>query len=111
MEKATQSARDSLWEGFLTWCRQIAIPEETFSHTGLLDVDVVNAILSRYGRALYEAGRPYNHYSETVNAVAGRIPKIRRPFSSRRGTLLSNGREWNLTCTIRRCRGRSCWLW
>ena len=34
--------------------------------------------MARYGRALYEGGRPYNHYAETVNALAGRYPKIRR---------------------------------
>ncbi|CAE7942607.1 unnamed protein product, partial [Symbiodinium necroappetens] len=78
VEKATQSARDSLWNAFMAWCRAEAIPEETFVSEGPVDVDVINAVMSRYGRALYEAGRPYNHYSETVNALASKLPKIRR---------------------------------
>ena len=34
--------------------------------------------LSEYGRALYESGRPYSHYSETINAVCSVRPSIRR---------------------------------
>ena len=31
-----------------------------------------------YGRELYHAGRPYSHYSETINAASSLHPKIRR---------------------------------
>ena len=32
----------------------------------------------KYGRMLYTAGRPYNRYAETVNALASRTPALRR---------------------------------
>ncbi|OLQ05070.1 hypothetical protein AK812_SmicGene11814 [Symbiodinium microadriaticum] len=54
------------------------VTEQAFAQSCSDDVDLVNALLARYGRALYESGRPYNHYAETVNAVAGKFPKIRR---------------------------------
>ena len=32
----------------------------------------------RYGRNLYSVGRPYNHYAETINAVAPKRPAVKR---------------------------------
>ena len=34
--------------------------------------------LAEHGRELYEAGRPYSHYSETINAVGSERPSARR---------------------------------
>ena len=35
-------------------------------------------LLVRYGRQLFEAGWPYSHYSEVINAVSSREPALRR---------------------------------
>ena len=35
-------------------------------------------MLEKYGRELYRSGHPYGHYSETLNAVSGRRPRVRR---------------------------------
>ena len=35
-------------------------------------------MLAKYGRELYAGGRPYAHYSETLNALSARAPKVRR---------------------------------
>ena len=35
-------------------------------------------VLVRFGKALYAAGRPYNHYLETINLVVSRKPLLRR---------------------------------
>ena len=35
-------------------------------------------MLERYGRELFRAGRPYNHYAETLNAISSKKPKLRR---------------------------------
>ncbi|CAK9114368.1 Uncharacterized protein SCF082_LOCUS52990 [Durusdinium trenchii] len=32
----------------------------------------INVLLEKYGRQLYKAGRPYGHYAETINGIAGR---------------------------------------
>ena len=78
VERATQSLRDTLWAALLGWLRTEGVTEQAFAQSCSDDVDLVNALLARYGRALYESGRPYNHYAETVNAAAGKFPKIRR---------------------------------
>ena len=41
-------------------------------------IDELNKNLVRYGRALYASGRPYNHFAETINAVASLKPAVRR---------------------------------
>ena len=38
----------------------------------------LNAVLSRYGRALSKAGRPYDHYAEIVIVLEGQVPTVRR---------------------------------
>ena len=35
-------------------------------------------MLESFGRQAYKAGRPYNHYAETINAISGKRPRIRR---------------------------------
>ena len=35
-------------------------------------------LLAKFGKDLYVGGRPYSHYSETINAFNGRFPKMRR---------------------------------
>ena len=40
----------------------------------------LHIVLMRYGRALYQAGRPYSDHAETVNALSGR-PLSRRGHS------------------------------
>ena len=40
-----------------------------------LDPDLIHRLLANYGRQLYEAGRPYWHYSEMVNVWG---PSLRR---------------------------------
>ena len=43
-----------------------------------LPAETVAKHLTDYGRELFDAGRPYWHYAETVNATAARRPAIRR---------------------------------
>ena len=78
VEKITQKHRDRLWAAFLEWIEEIGVPAGLFEASAEVDIDSINAVLAKYGRALYETGRPYNHYAETVNALASKIPKIRR---------------------------------
>ncbi|CAE7225066.1 unnamed protein product [Symbiodinium sp. CCMP2592] len=43
-----------------------------------LDAEAVSDWVVRYGRDLYGSGRPYWHYSETINAVTSLKPVLRR---------------------------------
>ena len=42
------------------------------------DLDLLNTVLVQYGRWLFQEGKPYYHFSETVNAVASKRPIVRR---------------------------------
>ena len=42
------------------------------------DVEALNILLEKYGRELFRSGRPYGHYSETLNAVSAKRPRLRR---------------------------------
>ena len=51
---------------------------------------LLNRLLELYGRELFRAGRPYNHYAETLNAVSSRRPRLRRCLQQ----------AWNLACGV-----------
>ena len=74
----TNTMRASLRQAFLSWTEEEAIPWTELMKMAHLYVDEINAVIVRYGRGLYEAGRPYNHYAETINAIATDKPSIRR---------------------------------
>ena len=79
VEPKTRQRREVLWQAFLEWLDANGVERSIFLHTdGLIDIDTINAILARYGRALYQAGKPYSHFSETLNGFASRVPKLRR---------------------------------
>ena len=42
------------------------------------DPEFVSSTLGKFGREAFEAGRPYWHYTKTVNTLAGLKPSIRR---------------------------------
>ena len=44
-------------------------------------VEEINAPLVRYGKLLYQSGRPYGHYSETINAMVSKKAILRRQLS------------------------------
>ena len=74
----TTANRDLLYEAFAAWCGNLGIDLVSLLQCAMQNLDELNTILCKYGRELYEAGRPYGHYAETVNAIAHRRPSIRR---------------------------------
>ena len=63
---------------FDTWLHSRGKSLGGFLTAAPLDAVAVNAALVAYGRELYDAGRPYWLYSETVNGVASKAPSLRR---------------------------------
>ena len=63
---------------FQNWLASEGIDWEQILRESHRFLDEINAILIRYGRCLYEAGRPYNHFAETINAVTASKPSLRR---------------------------------
>ena len=78
VEAATKDLRTKLWAEFESWDLAKGIGLEIFDPSAPFDIDAINAVLSHFGRELFAAGRPYGHFSETINALSARIPKARR---------------------------------
>ena len=60
------------------WLQASGDSVKTFIDCPEPDIDKVNTLLELFGRELFRAGRPYNHYAETLNAVSSRRPRLRR---------------------------------
>ena len=89
VQPATQKRRDRLLQMFHDWLLQ-----QGTSLTELLELEPhvtkrLNNWLVLYGRQLFEAGWPYSHFSEVINAVSGREPALRRSLQP----------AWNLAFT------------
>ncbi|CAE7768524.1 unnamed protein product [Symbiodinium sp. CCMP2592] len=74
----TSKNRQQLLEAFDQWLRSCGFSLEDLLGTRPLDPENIAAWLVAYGRQLFGAGRPYWHYSESINAVAALRPAIRR---------------------------------
>ena len=74
----TQVQRDKLLAAFDEWLKTEGLSLGEILFVAMPDIEMINLQLERYGRCLYKAGRPYGHYSETINAIAGKRPRIRR---------------------------------
>ena len=51
---------------------------DTIFSQGIAAADDLNILLCRYGRLLYQSGKTYNSFAETINAVTTRKPALRR---------------------------------
>ena len=85
----TKNSRDKLLQTFDGWLQTQGFSLESLLDPKTLDIETINLVLERYGRALYHGGRPYGHYSETVNAIGARRPNLRRMLQG----------AWNLAFT------------
>ena len=74
----TSKQRSSFLEQFGDWLRVQSISFDALMDSYLTRVEEINKLLVQYGRSLYAAGRPYNHYAETINAIAAKKPALRR---------------------------------
>ena len=74
----TSLNRDSLVSVFLQWCTSQSVDFDSLLQNSLLNVEEINSLLAAFGRQLYAAGRPYGHFSETINGVVGRSAILRR---------------------------------
>ena len=74
----TRVNRARLLVDFEAWLAERGRSLENFLSENPPEVQALNTSLVAYGRELYDAGRPYWIYSETVNSVAARAPTVRR---------------------------------
>ena len=74
----TRKERKVLLDAFSLWLEGIGTSIDDLLDPAALDIEAINLALEKYGRQLYQSGRPYNHYAETINAVSSKRPSIRR---------------------------------
>ena len=74
----TAANRTKLLVSFDAWLNGYDWSVQRLLGTKPLEPETVASWLVRYGRELFEAGRPYWTYSETVNAIAAKQPVLRR---------------------------------
>ena len=77
LERTTKN-RQQLLEFFDQWLQSCGSSLAALLEARPLDPENVASWLVAYGRQLFEAGRPYWHYSESINAVASLRPALRR---------------------------------
>lgn len=74
----TSRLRDRYWAQFEFWLEAEGIDFSALLEQHVAFVDEINAVLARYGRALFHAGKPYNQFAETVNTLTTKKPALRR---------------------------------
>lgn len=74
----TTQQRSSFITLFEAWLGSLGHSLEFLLENHFTQIDLLNKLLVQFGRALYASGRPYNHYAETINAIAARKPVVRR---------------------------------
>ncbi|CAE7435814.1 unnamed protein product [Symbiodinium microadriaticum] len=79
VQTRTRSNRVWLSAAFSQWLEEVAgFSLETLLQAKPFDPEDLCSWLTTYGRDLYNSGRPYWHYAETVNAVTAARPAFRR---------------------------------
>ena len=76
--ETTVVTRDWLLQKFSEWLFARGTPFENTFQARFPSLDDLNKLLCEYGRFLFHGGKPYYHYAETINAVVGKRPTLRR---------------------------------
>lgn len=80
--EVTTSLRQVLMTTFRNWLREERVDWDFLMQNSHSSLEEINAVLTRFGRVLYQNGRPLQHYSETINAVVADRPHLRRSMQS-----------------------------
>ena len=74
----TSMTREILYGNFVSWLEPKGISMDEVLFASPPDVDRLNRILCDFGRWLFAEGKPYYHFSETINAITCKRPVVRR---------------------------------
>ena len=70
--------RDRLFQVFSEWCSSLGVDFCSLLENSMQNIEEINSLLVKFGRLLYNSGRPYGHYSETINSVVSKKAILRR---------------------------------
>ena len=76
--KTTSLTRDWLLGCFVKWLDEKGVSFEDVAMASPPDIDLLNKMLVDFGRLLFREGKPYYHFSETINAITSKRPVVRR---------------------------------
>ena len=76
--ETTSYNREWLLENFKRWLAEKGWDFQQIVFASPTDVDLLNNLMTEYGRWLFAEGKPYYHYSETLNGVTSLRPAVRR---------------------------------
>lgn len=74
----TAVTRELLYGNFLSWLEDKEVSFDDVLFSSPPDVDQLNSLLCDFGRWLFREGKPYYHFSETINAITCKRPLVRR---------------------------------
>ena len=74
----TSITREWLLDCFVKWLGSKEISFDVVVLSSPPDIDQLNSLLVEYGRLLFKEGKPYYHFSETINAITSKRPMVRR---------------------------------
>ena len=78
VQRTTRSRREKLKAAFSDWLRPRGRTWEGLRTLAHHDVDQLKEIFIWFGQWLFEDGKPYYHYAETLNAFTLDCPSVRR---------------------------------
>ena len=78
VQPITKTNRQGLLSQFAEWLRGKGSSLQKVLDEAFTNPEKLCKCLAEYGKELYEAGGPYSHYSETINAVDSERPSARR---------------------------------
>ena len=89
----TRSRREKLKALFAGWLLGQGRSFDGLLQLARTDVETANEMLILFGKWLYESGKPYSFYSETINMFSSECPAIRRLLQPAWGLAFSWLRE------------------
>ena len=78
VQQLTKSRREKLKTLFAGWLLGQGKTFDGLVQVAKSDADIANEQLILFGRWLYETGKPYSFYSETINLFSSECPSLRR---------------------------------
>ncbi len=80
--EGTRAVREDLFSLFTQWLESQSIDFDSVFMASPADLDLINRILTDYGRMLFRLGKPYYFYAETLNCITSRRGMLRRSIGA-----------------------------
>lgn len=75
---ATHLKRERFLDEFFIWAVELSIDISGLFENHQQYIDEIKILLERYGRALYDSGKSYGRYADTLKAIANWNSALRR---------------------------------